>query len=201
MNIVSIDLSLRSTALVFLNQTDYTYELVKSDSKKLNDEKLLQYNWNCINSFIAKHKPDIIAIEGLSFNSVSSSKDLIAGNFWFIRTMIDIHYPDIKLIIVPVLTWRNPLFNKEERKELKDNTKKLKDIKKLIKDCKDKADKQKLTLDNEELILKSNIKYLTWEKLPIKIREEFNDVGFTKGCFDLTDAYFIAKHIQSGNKI
>ena len=193
---LAIDLSLRSTGLVCIKQDQFDYKLVTSDSKKINDEKLLIYNWNEIEQFINKNRPTYIAIEGLSFGSLSSSKDILAGNFWYVRTKIAELYPDVIVDIIPVLTWRSPLFNKQERLELKENTKKFKELKVLIKEVKFKEEKNKILLDNEMIIERSNIKYLTWEKLPEPIKSKFHKIGFNKGGFDLTDAYFIAKYVE-----
>lgn len=197
MKYVSIDLSMRSTALVAMDDDgSINYKLVISDSKKINDEQLLMYNAIEIVDFINKHKPKYVGLEGLSFGSISGSKDIIAGNFWYVRTQIYQHC-DVELEIIPVLTWRSPLFDKEERKTLKENDKLVKQLKKDMKEIKSKTEKSRILKENEELILKASIKYLTWEKLPVNIRNMFQEVGFTKGCFDLTDAYFIANHLRS----
>lgn len=194
MSFLGIDLSLRSTGLVFLNQDQIEYKLITSDAKKLNGEELLLYNIKEILEFIDYHRPKYIGLEGLSFGSVSSSKDILAGNFWYLRTMIYQNY--VTPEIIPVLTWRCPLFNKEERAELKCNMGLLNELKKqLIKLPKD--EKKQLLLDNELLIERANIKYVTWEKLPEPIKSDFEKIGFSKGGFDLTDAYFIADYMRN----
>jgi hypothetical protein len=191
---MGIDLSLRSTALVNIKGNDVSYKLVTPSSKVYNDEELLLYNQREIRQYIKICVPDKIALEGLSFGSLSGSKDILAGNFWMIRTMIKQEFPDIELTIVPVLTWRSPLFTKEERKELKDNTEKVKLLKLEIAKL-PKEDKQATLLQNEELIHRANIKYLTWLKVPEPHKSEFQKVGFNKGTFDLVDGYFLARHI------
>ena len=197
MKVIGIDLSLRSTGLVYLNDNEFDYRLIVTDSKKLNDEELLIHNTNEILKFINKYEPEYIALEGLSFGSVSSSKDIIAGNFWHLRTELFKNWSGkSKIEIIPVLTWRSPLFDKDERKLLKENTKELAVRKKALVG-KSKEEKKIFTEENAELTLKSNIKYLTWCKLPEPIKNTFKEVGFTKGGFDLTDAYFIAKHIEN----
>lgn len=195
MSYLGIDLSLRSTGLVYINQDQIDYRLITSDSKKLNDEELLLYNIREILSFVSKYEPDYIGLEGLSFGSISSSKDILAGNFWFLRTQLYTNYNSI-VEIIPVLTWRSKLFNKEERAELKENDKKVKELKKIITKA-PKEEKKQLLLDNEHLIEKANVKYVTWEKLPEPIKTDFHNIGFTKGGFDLTDAYFIANHMRT----
>jgi hypothetical protein len=191
---MGIDLSLRSTSVVNINKNGVSYHLVTSSSKDLNDEKLLLYNKEKIKNLIELHQPDRIALEGLSFGSISSSKDILAGNFWSIRTMIAESFPDIELIIVPVTVWRSPLLTKEERKQLKQDTADVKELKKQIAKA-DKETKKNLLLANEELILRANIKFLTWLKVPEPLKTEFENFGFNKGCFDLTDGYFLASHI------
>jgi hypothetical protein len=194
MSFLGIDLSLRSTGLVFLNQDHIEYKLITSDAKKLNDEELLLYNIKEILAFIDYHRPKYIGLEGLSFGSVSSSKDILAGNFWCLRTAIyeKLTTPDI----IPVLTWRSKLFDKVERAELKRNMELVKELKKEVAKL-PKEEKKQLLLDNELLIERANIKYVTWEKLPEPIKSDFHKVGFTKGGFDLTDAYFIADFMRT----
>jgi hypothetical protein len=197
---VGIDLSLRSTGLVYMGKNgEVKYKLVMSDSKNLNDEELLIYNAHEIYKFIKKCNPSKIALEGLSFNSVSSSKDIIAGNFWYLRAELCKLCPDIEVEIVPVLTWRSKLFNKEERTLLKENNTKVKELKKVLMTL-PKEEKTKAVLENEQLILNSDIKYVTWAKLPEPYKSEFHKIGIRKGCYDLSDAYHICNHIFKNHK-
>ena len=114
---------MRSTGLVFTDGNIVKYKLIQS---KLNDEQLLDYNATEIVSFVSENKPDVIVIEELSYNSKSSEKDLIDGNYWHIRTELKKAFPEIEIKIFTVAEWRNPLFNKEERKQWTENKKKLK---------------------------------------------------------------------------
>ena len=194
---VGIDLSLRSTGLVHLKNGELNqFQLVQPSPKDYQDESILIYNSDVILKFIAETKPYVIGLEDLSYNSISSSKDLIAGNFWYLRTQLKIHYPEIPIIIVPVLSWRSPLFNKAERDKKKENDKLLKILKEQLKAIKSKKEKQELAKANEELILNSNIKYLTYEKLPEEVKCQFIEYGYNNGAFDLSDAYWIANYIK-----
>jgi hypothetical protein len=197
MKVLGLDLSLRSAGMVVLtNGYLEDFMLVNSDSKSLNEEKLLIYNSSKVIEFVDKHRPDKIGIEGLSFNSLSGSKDLIDGNFWYIRTEIYRAFPKIPVEIIPVKTWRCPLFSKIENREYLDNCKTLKNFKEVLKEIDDKEEKKRLLILHESLILKSNIKWLTYKKLPTDVQEEFGKISFSKGCFDLTDAYHIANFIK-----
>jgi len=189
--ILGIDLSLRSTGLFI----DGKYKLIQADPKKINEEALLVYNAKSILDFIKETKPDYVNLEGLSLGSVSSSMDIICGNFWYLRTEIFKAYPDLKINVIPVKTWRCPLFSKADNKLFLENSKKLKALKKELEYEKmDYQGKRDFASDNAELILDSNVKYLTFLKLPIEWQEEFHLISFTKGCFDLVDAYFLSKH-------
>jgi len=192
---LSIDLSLRSTGMVYRNGDTIKYKLI-NPPKEYNDESLLVYIKTHISLFIQECKPTLIGLEGLSFGSVSSSKDIIAGNFWCVREMLFTDYPSILVEIIPVLTWRSPLFNKDERKKLKEIVLQVKLLKKEMETL-SKVDKKALALENEELIRLSDIKYQTWLKVPEPYKTEFETYGGSKGKFDLSDAYFICEYLDS----
>ena len=89
---IGIDISLRTTACVAIknDKTICGCSWVTSNPKEINDEDLLIYNSDKINYFIdmwSKYEKRL-CIEGLSFNSVSSNKDLIAANFWYTRVKL-----------------------------------------------------------------------------------------------------------------
>jgi hypothetical protein len=174
---------------------DGKYKLVQADPKKVNEEALLIYNATAILEFIKETKPDYINLEGLSLGSVSSSMDIICGNFWYLRTEIFKAYPYLKINVVPVKTWRCPLFSKADNKLFLENGKKLKALKKELEYEKmDYNGKRNFAKDYSQLILDSNVKYLTFLKLPIEWQEEFHKISFTNGAFDLTDSFFISNH-------
>ena len=189
--VLGIDLSLRSTGLFIDDQ----YKLIQTDPKKVNDEALLIYNANAILDFIKETKPDYINLEGLSLGSISSSMDIICGNFWYLRTEIFKVYPNLKVNIIPVKSWRCPLFSIADNKIFLENNKKMKALKKeLAYEKMDYKGKRDFAIEHAELILLSNVKYLTFLKLPFEWQEEFHKISFTKGCFDLTDSFFLSKH-------
>lgn len=190
---IGMDISMRCSGIVCISEHLIEYYTIKTNSKTLNNEELLIHIWNEICKIITRFEPDIINLEALSLNSISREKDIIDGLHWYIRTNLKLYFPSIRLNIVEVKSWREELFTKEERKQLKEFKTKLKEVQQQIKNCASKIDKQLLLMDNEDVILNSNIKYLTWLKLPEPLKSEFKKLGFNGGCFDLTDAYFIAK--------
>jgi hypothetical protein len=191
---LGIDLSLRSTGLFFKGEYE-AFKLITP--KKIDEEELIIKMTSEICDFIDEHKPTKIGLEGLSFNSVSSSKDIIAGNFWYLRATIFQKYPDIKVEIIPVLTWRNPLFSKADNKiftldkKLLATTKKEQNYDKMS-----RAEKLHFAGEYRELILNANIKYLTYLKLPENVKALFSKYSYGDGLFDLTDAYWICDYIN-----
>ena len=109
--IMGIDLAMRTSGVTLLS-SDVQFRLIKCSSDQYKDEDVMIYNWQKIKELILEFNPEHIVIEGLSYDSISGSKDIIAGNFWYIRTRIKIEFPDINVHIVSVKSWREPLFNK-----------------------------------------------------------------------------------------
>jgi hypothetical protein len=199
MKFVGIDLSLNSTGIVVLCSEDIekmNYCLIQSS---LKGEERLDKNASDIINFLTEMKPDAIGIEDLSYNSISSSKDEIAANFWRVRCEIKRFFPTLPVSIIPVLSWRSPLFNKAERDQLKFDTAAYKALKKEVMATKDKGIKAELLLGNEDLINKANIKYLTLKKLPQDVQEVVECLGYTKGAFDISDAWHIANHLRKNS--
>lgn len=189
-NIMGIDLSLRSTGISFNEQ----FELIQIE--KLNDEELIIEICKRICDLIEKFNPIEINLEGLSFNSISGSKDIIAGLFWNLRCKISQQFSNIKVNIIPVTTWRSPLFNKEDNKALKEGKKEFKLKKKSIKGLKG-VDRKEAIEYNQILESKANIKQYTFDKLPSHIKEKIINKTDGKGCYDLSDAYFISQYRKS----
>lgn len=164
-----IDLSMRSTGVVILDDgghlIDYTLVSYPDD-----DESLLLKNTARIITFIQKYENNLngIALEGLAFLAKSAQKDIIAGNFWYLRCNLLLTFPELHVKIVPVTTWRKYIIDKERAKELRKTKEK------------DWAKKECVS------------------KLPNDIRIIFEkylkDNKFKKeSLYDLTDSYFIAK--------
>lgn len=175
---IGIDLSLRSSGLVRLDDDNnlLDFDVVSVCNKKyvqgVNDEEMLIYIADKIVYFVERNNDkEAVAIEGLSFQSASSSKDLVWGNFWFLRVRLRMLYPDMLIGVIPVISWRNPLLSnltKEERKKLKGN--------KMKQHC-----VELLPTDVKELFSDYVMKH--------DLKEE--------AIYDLTDAYFLAKFRNS----
>lgn len=177
MNICGIDLSMRSTGIcVFDGDKDHFF-MVKS---KKNDEELLIENADIICKIIASHNIKKIHLEGLSFNSVSSSKDLIAGNFWYVRTILKQRFPEIEICVIPVQKWRSKILTKEDNK-----------ARKIAKDVLKEFSKGKSKEEIKQFKLLSSIKNQTYLKLPETIKNQIDEMTNKDEKYDLTDSYFI----------
>lgn len=206
MNEFAVDLSMRSTGVsYFKNGELLDFALVSED--ELKDEQLLISNVSRIINWIEKAQactaqPDKIRIEGLSFGSKSGSKDTIAGQFWYLRCEIAKKWPCTTIEIIPVTSWRSPLFNKAERDALKDAKKTL-DAKKLpLKGLKgqDRVVAQKT---NHQMELMASIKEATWEKLSDV--EQANITRYLvankfpwEARYDITDSIFLGRYVGDG---
>lgn len=190
MKTLGIDLSLNSTGIF----CEGIHELI-TPTKTSSEQRLIDIS-NSICSFVEQHNPDVIGLEGLSYNSISASKDELAANFWMLRCELHKQFPNIPVKIIQVTEWRDPLFTKVERKQWTADKKQVKELKIQLKLISDKKEKSKILLENEQLILNSNIKYLTWCKLPLEYQTKFKEYGFNNGCFDLVDAFYISEHLK-----
>lgn len=195
-----IDLSMRSTGICITSNDKLSYyEVIKTSAKELNDEQLLIHISNTIISILKDNgftSKDCINLEGLALGALSGEKDKIYGNFWNLRCELARCFPNTKLNIIPVTSWRNPLFSKEERKELKQSLQELKLLKKQTKELpkeRRKENKEKI----EQLEKKSSIKYQTFLKLSPDISDKFADYIKvanlpSDSIYDLTDAWFLS---------
>lgn len=178
--IIGIDLSLRSTGICILyKNNNIEFKLIQ---RKEDDEELIINATNEIIDLIKEYnnieRITSIHLEGLSYNSLSQKKDLIAGLFWYLRCNLKINFPFLDIKILPVQKWRNKIITKEDRKYIKE-------LKEKLKNEVDKKNKNKIK--NE-----INIKEITFKKLPDDIKKIINQmVKNNKERYDLADAYFI----------
>lgn len=198
---IAIDLSLRSTGIsVFKSDTLIDFTICSNHT--LKDEELITYNCNYICDYIQKQclKPSLIRIEGLSFGSISGSKDMIAGQFWVLRCELKKMFPGTVIEIISVKSWRCPLFTKEENKELSEAKKIFKAEKKEIKGLKG-VERNEARAINVQLELNASIKERTWEKLDIETQNKIveflklNNYDFNSR-YDICDSIFLGKYIH-----
>ena len=118
-DIIGIDLSLRSSGIIRMSQNKklLDYEIVRSAT--LKEERLLLHNTKKIMEFIKRDKTYCVALEGLSFGGKSAMKHVIDGNYWMVRCAIRKYNKKIFIGSIPVLTWRNDMLSKLERKKAK----------------------------------------------------------------------------------
>ena len=212
-NCLSIDLSLRTTACVLVDVDDFSVKdmlWITSDSKTIHNEELVEYNTQRVLDFAFKYEKDIdyIVIEGLSFNSLSSDKDLIAGNFWHLR--VELHQLAMWNVgIVPVTAWRKSIIDKNQMADLLSqiDIKAIEDsvpeldlegkkplvIKRLI------AKRTKSIKTKISAVRKKLVKDFTCNALPFSVKlsiEKYIKANkLSMSIFDnFADAYFIAKY-------
>ena len=167
---VAIDLSLRSTGLVALDN-EWNYKDCLLVSATLKDESLLEFNSQKICDFINKNQEVLnIAIEGLSFMSVSGSKDVLYGNFWHLRCKIyENTYYQNKFDIVPVTRWRSGIFKVETQRRWK--------------------------LECKKNPLKEMVVNNLPEDVKIKLMDYIKENKFkVPQIYDLADAYWLARY-------
>lgn len=196
MNFFSVDLSLRSTGLAYVvDEKLVGFHLVSN--KSLKDEALIFNNVDLICRWVDSHKtgPSVVRIEGLSFGSKSASIDLIAGQHWLLRVELLKRFKDITIDVIPVTSWRSPLFDKDERKRIQDAKKALATSKKNTKGLKG-IDRQVAMVENKELEIAACIKEATWMKLDDEIQDKvleylhINDLP-REAKYDITDAIML----------
>lgn len=172
---IGIDLSLRSAGITVVDERETLVEIYVHQPKKLKDEvyeELLINNCNrfkeIIIEIIKKYDVDRINLEGLSFNSLSSTKDLIDAQWWLVR--IFIYNLGIKLKIFSPANWRK--INK-----IKDSKIKLKQY------------KEELGKDYWKILALGKLNQDTHDKI-IYYCEDHKLRSKTE--FDIADSYWIA---------
>lgn len=124
--IIGIDLSLRSTGIVVLNEREelQSFKLIQSPKKQYqSQEESIINNATEICKFIKESSYDMgyaidgIALEGLSYGGVSGSKDVLYGNYWVLRCAL---YTNFKCsqTIIPVAKWRASVITPNEKRKL-----------------------------------------------------------------------------------
>lgn len=177
---LGIDQSKRSTAAVLLNPDgslrDFTLICLADE-----DEKLILSQWfvfdNWMDSALGERERVAGAlIEGLSFGSVGSGKDFLAGLQWFFRAQFRDCY-GLFLGTVPVSMWRSKVLTKEEQREAKAAGK----------DGLKKACVAKLPAP----VFERFDKYLKENEISLRAVKK----SLWKDCiYDLTDAYWIGQY-------
>lgn len=172
----AIDLSLRSTGITIMGEDGslIEYQLIANLTEK-NEEIIIKNTKDTI-KFLKDYDTDLshIIVEGLAFMGVSSNKDILYGNYWYLRCSLSLTFPNIPVTIVPVTQWRKDCISKERAKELK-----------VIYGANPKLKKNWQKIECLGLLPKD---------VKIKFEEYVSKGGFKKdSIFDLTDSYFIAK--------
>ena len=170
---LGIDQSKRSTGLVLLDQDGELRDFrLICPSMTLDGTELVQYQVKQYCKFLHNNSldlnpPTVALIEGLSFGSIGSAKDILAGLNWCFRFVSLEHYKFF-LGIVTVSQWRSKVLTKEEQKLAKASGKD--GLKKFVVD--------KLPDDVREVFV-----------------EYVKTKGFKKeSLYDLADAFFLARH-------
>lgn len=169
---LGIDQSKRSTGLVLLDKDGELKDFrLICPSMTLDGVELVQYQVDQYVKFLIKNdltynKPKVALIEGLSFGAIGGAKDILAGLNWVFR-FVSLSTGEFYLGTVPVAGWRSKVISKEEQREAKQ--------------------------------IKDGLKKAVVDKLPVDVREAFTE--YVKGksfkkesLYDITDAYWIAKH-------
>lgn len=171
---LGIDQSKRSTGLVLVDQDGALIDYTLLGNAKLDNEELILWQWEGLVKFIDDNTSCVedvkgALIEGLSFGSVGSGKDFLAGLQWYFRCQMQDGY-GLFLGTVPVSMWRSKVLTKEEQKEAK-------------------------ALGKDGLKV-ACFEKLPWE-VQEAFKDYVQKMGTKKGSWaDLTDAYWIAQHCK-----
>lgn len=199
-DIIGIDLSLRSTGIVHVVDKTIVRFSIFDPNPSIKDEELFVKNSTEMTDYILERPPKMLVIEGFSFGASSGEKDKIHANFWMLRTELWKRKANIPIKVIPVNTWRSPLFTKEERKGLLEATKQCKAEKVPIKGL--KGDERKLVMERNKILeQRASVKEATVRKLPFDVFKTFDTFITETGrrweqIYDLTDGYFLASHFM-----
>lgn len=171
---LGIDQSKRSTGLVIVDQDGALIDYKLICEAKLDQEELMVAQWMELCTFIDDNINDIselggALIEGLSFGSVGSGKDFLAGLQWYMRVSFKLVYSRF-LGTIPVSGWRSKVLTVEEQREAK-----------------------KLGKDGLKIAC---FEKLPWE-VQEAFEEYTRKIGAKKtAIYDLCDAYWISQHCK-----
>jgi hypothetical protein len=158
-------------------------------NSKLDNEELIVYQFAKMTEWLLGFLEDedtlAALIEGLSFGSVGSGKDFLAGLQWYFRARFKVEFATY-LGTVPVSLWRSKVLTKEEQREVKAAGK---DGLKWAVFNKLPAVTRKQYADYVE-ILKDEINMAKDSKLKPGSKSK----KYVDALQDLADAHFIAKH-------
>ena len=177
--IMAVDMSLRSTGVVVIDAADDSlvhYELIKTDPMSFpDDEQTIMHYQDRFHDLLLKFMAvKQFVIEKPALGAKSSRKDVIAGAYWAVRSVVYRYFPHVLIGTVTVNTWRNWLTTKEERKVF------------------DKACQDPL-----KNVVVSKLPDDVWRKFVLYVEENSWD---WKSVFDISDAYGLALYRSSLNK-
>lgn len=180
---IGLDISMRSSGITILQQTDGKISLVSCGvvavkKDEYDEERLFNYNAEkvieIIEPFVTRNAKFVI--ESLSLRSVAGILDRIIGNHWTIRSAI-VYKFNCNILPVAPDKWRKEVLTREdldERLAMRRSKVNKEKIKREVKQmCLNKIDKGIVSVYNN---------YIDTNKLP------------TATIYDLSDSYHIANY-------
>lgn len=169
---IGIDQSLRSTGISILRDNELIENFIYQPTEKCYEQLITDsINFYCdlFEDLHEKYHIDTINLESLSFNSVSSSKDVIATCHWNLRCIL--YNMGYQVNIVSPAQWRK--FN-----QIIPKNKKQKELK--------------------QEIGKDYLKILAWDKLDVDTQDKImlfckKNKLKKKSGWDLTESYWIGR--------
>lgn len=171
---IGIDQSKRSTGCVMLDESGSIKSHHLIYEPKLDNEQLMVYQWDSFDAWIGETIGDRSSIagaliEGLSFGSVGSSKDFLAGLQWHFRAKFLEEYNRL-LGTIPVSMWRSKVLDKDEQKLAK---------------AVGKTGLKEAVVSKLSVHTKNDFMHTV------------KSYGKKDSLYDLADAFFIAKHCHN----
>lgn len=196
---IGIDLALRKTGIVILDKDGSLnfFSIVFSDPKTVNDEDLLLHNKTKIWSAMPhRYRKADVALEGLSYNSVSADHDLISANHWITRMTLK-EFSNLTVNIFPPKAWQKSIVTKEFLLTLAPDYPIVRAKKGL------KLTKEQVSANSKsKLAIRKASKEKILNSIPKDIVAKFEAYVATNklskdAIYDLTDAYCLAQHLRS----